>query len=209
MIELITESFRIPNLPVTIVLLIVILYWIVNLVGLFDLDMFHADADHHVHAETDGHSHSAFGTMFDFGDVPIAIIFSFFTLIFWSGTMICNYYLGNSSLFFALLIYIPNIIAAFAVTKIIAIPLSKGYKLLNDNTEDAATSDFTGSVCMVTIEAGPASMGQGEINRGGDVFRINIKTYPKKLLKKGQSGLLIEYFPDKGYYIAEPYESNK
>lgn len=207
MIELISESFKIPNLPVTIFLLIVIFYWIVNLIGFFDLDMLQGDADldHDAHAG----SHSWFSNVFDFGDVPVAIVISFFTLIFWAGTVICNYYLGNSSLVFALIIYIPNIIGAFAVTRIIAIPLSKGYRLLNAHTEDAITGDLTGSVCRVIIEAGPDSMGQGEINRNGDPLRINIKTYPQKILKKGQSGLLIEYFPDKGYYIADPYEPSK
>jgi hypothetical protein len=210
MFELLTESFRIPNLPVTVFLLIIILYWIVNLVGVFDLDMLHADAEVGHDVDTDGHGHDSwFGNIFDFGDVPVAIVISFFSLFFWMGTIICNYYLGNSSLVLALVIYIPNIILAFVITRAISIPLSRLYKLLNAHTEEESIGDFTGSVCVVIIEAGHTSMGQGEINRKGDVFRVNIKTYPDKNLSKGQSALLIEYHQEKGYYIAEPYDQVK
>ena len=209
MIELFTESFKIANLPVTILLLVVILYWIINIVGIFDLDMLHADADTggdaDVHAETD----SLLGKTFDFGDVPIAIIISFFVLILWMTTLLANYYLGNSSLIFALVLYIPGAVVAFLLTKTIAVPLNKVFKLLKAETEEDTSADFSGSVCLVQIEANEEVMGQGEVNRSGDPIRVNIKTYPGKQLAKGQTALLIEYFPERGYYLADPYENLK
>lgn len=214
MLEVFHEAISFANLPATVLLAVVILYWIVSLLGMFDLEMLSAEADmdadgHSV--ESDGHTNpsSVTTSIFDFGDLPITIVASFFVLFFWLGTMISNYYLANSSLLFALVIYIPNIIFGFVLTKIIATPLSKLYRLLSASEEQESSVDFTGSVCTVMIETNGEKIGQGEINRNGDPIRINIKTSPEKFLKKGQTALLIEYYFEKGYYLAEPYESPK
>ncbi len=93
MLELIGESLKAPNLPATVILLIVLFYWMVNLVGLFDLDMFLVDVDHDsgsIHSEVA--PGSFMHTIFNFGDIPVAILFSFFALFFWAGTILCNHY---------------------------------------------------------------------------------------------------------------------
>ncbi|MFN3405320.1 MAG: hypothetical protein ACK40G_14565 [Cytophagaceae bacterium] len=204
MIEIFEEAIKAPNLPATALLALVLLYWIVNLLGLFDLEMF-GDAD--VHTDADAHSESGIAKYVGFGDLPITIVISFFALFFWTGTMFCNHYLGNSSLLLGLLIFIPNIFGGFILTKIVTAPLSKVYAMLN-KPEEELTSDFTGSVCTLTIEASAQQMGQGEVNRNGDSILVHVKTSEGKILKKGQSALLIEFFPAKGYYLAEPYDSN-
>lgn len=212
MIELLSESFRIPNLPATILLLIVLLYWIINIIGIFDLDMLHGEAElDHGHVDADHpHTESFAGKTFDFGDVPIAIVVSFFVLFLWMTTILANYYLGNTSLIFALLLYVPSIIASFILTRVIAIPLSRMYKLLRLHTEETVeVKDYSGSVCTVVVEASPDKMGQGEINRRGDPIRVNIKTYPGKVISKGSTALLIEYQEGKDIYLAEPYDSGK
>ena len=204
MLELFSESFRIPNLPATILLLIVLLYWIINLLGVFDIDMFHGDVgdiDHDVHAESHGGLN-----VFNFGDLPITIVISFFALFLWMGTILSNFYFHNSSLLIGLAILIPNMIVAFILTKVVAMPLAKAYSKLNAPEEDAET-DFSGSVCIINVEANHQSIGQGEINKNGDSFLVNLKTSEGKVIKKGQTALLIEYYPDKGYYLGEHYES--
>lgn len=208
MLELLGESIKAPNLPATVILAIVLFYWILNLIGLFDLDMFHADVDidHDVSINSDAPHGSFVHTIFNFGDLPIAIIFSFFALFFWAGTILCNHYTGNNSIWLGLLIFIPNIIAGFIVTRFISIPLKKIYDKLNIDEVDHVT-DLSGSMCVVTIECTSEEMGQAEVNKRGDSIRINIKAYPDKSLKKGDSALLIEYFPQKGYYLAEAYEN--
>src|SRR6478735_8232183 len=167
MFELLQESIRIPNLPATVLLLIVLVYWIINLVGIFDLEILGDGVDVDGH-DVDADHDSFLGKTFDFGDLPITIVFSFFALFFWMGTILCNHYLGNGSMLIALVIYIPCIIVGFIITRFISIPLAKGYNWLNDHSEEAEDADLCGSVCTVTIEANATSKGQGEINRNGD-----------------------------------------
>src|ERR1043165_6282643 len=107
MFELIEESLRFPNLPATVLLLIVLVYWIINLIGMADIEIFgHGD----IGTDSDIHSDTFLGKTFDFGDLPITIVFSFFALFFWMGTILCNHYLGNGSMIIALIIYIPCIV---------------------------------------------------------------------------------------------------
>src|SRR5690606_25256319 len=123
-------------------------------------------------------------------------------------TVLTNHYLGNTSMIFALIIYAPCLIGALLLTKVVASPLSKLYKVLNKE-EEHLSSDFSGSVGLVAIDTTHELMGQAEVNRDGDCIRVKIKTTPGKSISKGQSALLIEYYPEKGYYLAEPYESLK
>ncbi|HEY8399992.1 MAG TPA: hypothetical protein VIK89_01950 [Cytophagaceae bacterium] len=212
MLELFTESLRAPNLPATVLLSIVLIYWLISMLGFFDLDMFDAEVEADADAPDgvgggNGALH-AISEFFLLGDIPITILISFFALFFWMGTVLTNYYLGNTSMIFALLIYIPCLIVALLLTKIVVTPLAKLYKQLNKD-EEHLPSDFSGSVGMVAIDTTHELMGQAEINRNGDCIRVNIKTTPGKSISKGQSALLIEYYPDKGYYLAEPYETLK
>lgn len=199
MLELFHESLKTPNLPASVMLMIVLAYWIVNLVGFFDFEMFHTDA-----GEIPATGESSSTGIFDFGDLPISIAISFFSLFFWMGTVLCNHYLGNNSILIGLLIYLPNLVLGFVLARIISIPLSKLYKMLN-STNEYLPEDYAGSICVMTIEADFDSMGQGEINIKGDPIIVNIKASEGKTLQKGHGALLIEYFPSQGYYLAEPY----
>src|SRR5690606_35609471 len=134
MLELITESLRAPNLPATILLMIVLVYWLVSLLGFFDLDMFDTDVEADADAHADGHAggHGALHSISEFfhlGDIPITILISFFALFFWMVTVLLNHYLGNTSMIFALILYVPGVFVGLFFTKIIALPMSRFYKM--------------------------------------------------------------------------------
>lgn len=203
MLQLFSESLKAPTLPATILLLIVLVYWLVNLLGIVDFDGGDADVDGSSENDT-----NLSGKILDFGDMPFTITISFFALFLWMGTVLSNHYLSNSSMLLGIAVLVPNLLLSFVLTKMVAKPIGKLFKFLNNKSEIEGTSDFSGSVCTVNIGADDVHIGQAEINKDGDCFRINIKTSESKVLKKGQTALLVEYFPSKGYYLAEPYESN-
>ena len=100
--ELYQHAFSPVNLPFTVPLLVCLIYWLLMILGLFDLDSFNpnfdvshdAHIDGHVDAHADGHidanHHSGahaqggmFHAIFDFLnvlDVPLMIVMSILTL---------------------------------------------------------------------------------------------------------------------------------
>jgi hypothetical protein len=220
MFELLEESFRLANLPATIVLIFVLFYWIIVLLGFIDFELFQPHLDIHAdiagdveldtHADADVNATDFFNTVLQFfyiGELPITIIFSFFALFFWMGSVLSNHYLQNNSLMFAMLLFMANLILCLLVTKMVSAPFARLYRRLN-TPETEITSDFSGSVCTIVVENSESRLGQAEINQNGDCLRINIKTSDGTPLKRGETGLVIEYKKTEGYYIVSPYQQN-
>jgi hypothetical protein len=56
------------------------------------------------------------------------------------------------------------------------------------------------------MQASHDRFGQAEINREGNIYRVNIITSEEVVLDKGQTALIIEYLPEKKCYLVEPYK---
>src|SRR5689334_13025861 len=96
MLEVFSEAIRPINLPFTILLGIVVLYWILVAVGAFGLD-FGADGDIDADAgadiaDADAGWFSHFLNFINVGEVPITIVLSFLTLSAWFLSIVVNYY---------------------------------------------------------------------------------------------------------------------
>ncbi|WMJ72111.1 DUF1449 family protein [Cytophagaceae bacterium ABcell3] len=205
MLEIFSESLKPVNLPGTFILIIVLCYWIVNFLGLFDLEMFDTGDIESGKGGTDtgsGGMVSSAAEFFHFGDAPVTIVISFFALFFWAGSLLTNHYLHNEFMLIALLVYVPNIIVSLLLTKIFVKPVSKLYSKLK--SQEAQVVDFSGSVCTVIIGSSEGRMGQGEINENGNSFRVNIRATAGNSLSRGDTALLIEV-GENGVYLAEPY----
>lgn len=190
------------NLPATMLLGVVLLYWIINLLGLIDAEVFEHDADL-------DHDHDGFGNkVLDFlvgTDLPITFVISIFALVLWLGVCSTNAILGVSNLFLALPIYLVGFFGALALTRIITLPLSKLYALLKKEELEAFPIDFSGKTAIVVIDCNDHFTGQAELEDKGSVIRLSIRTFPGKVLRKGEIALLVEQSADKNHYIADPY----
>ncbi len=208
--EVISASFSTINLIPTVLLLLVLVYWLTVIVGVFNIDTFDFETS------ADGDVDIEFGesfiwlnsalSFFNLGRVPIMIILSFFALSLWFCSILVNHYLGITSMGFALVLLIPEIIISAFVSKFFSTPFVKLFK--KDLSVIESNEHLTGKMCTVTLEADAKNFGQAEIKIDGTSLIINVlATEEGMVLPKGESCLVIDYLPERKLYLIESYKN--
>ncbi len=218
--ETIEASFSIVNIIPTGLLILVLLYWITVIIGIFNVDSFDIDTDADVDIDTDvdvdanaevSVSDSVLWvnsalTFFNLGKVPFMLIMSFMALSMWIISLLMNYYLNNDLALLSLVYLIPNILISAFVTKFLTTPFVKLFAKAESDIE--SNQRLTGKVCTVTLSATYNKMGQAEIKIDGSSFIINVmSTEEQYTLSKGETCLVIDYNSDKKIYLIEPYKN--
>ncbi len=139
--ETIESAFSVINIIPTALLILVLIYWLTVIIGVFNIDSFDfgADADLDVDVDADvdidtdmdvsaGDSilwvNSAL-SFFNLGKVPFMLILSIFSLSMWVISMLMNFYLNNTVVLLSLVYLIPNIFLSAFITKFLTSPLVK------------------------------------------------------------------------------------
>ncbi len=222
--ETLDAAFSIINIIPTCLLILILIYWLTVIIGVFNVDSFDIDADADldvdvdadvdIDADTDvdvsaGDSllwlNSAL-SFFNLGKVPFMLILSFFSLSLWVISLLMNYYLNNISVLLSLVYLIPNIVISALVTKFLTTPFVKLFAKAESDIE--SNVKLTGKMCIVTLSATHNQMGQAEIKIDGSSFIINVMSTEEQFqLEKGDSCLVIDYIPEKKIYLIEPYKN--
>ena len=210
--ELINAAFAAPNLLLSILLIMVILYWLTVVVGALDVDSFHVDTDiHHdiPHGIDAAHGGDLFvGVLrfFGFGRVPFMVNFSILLLVIWSISIYCNNERGfinpNMSFWLALGLFVPNVIVSLFITKFLTLPLAKVFDKLH---KDTAEHDYIGQIATATTNADGEIRGQAKLTIDASVLTINIKTIDGSQIERGEEIIIVDMQPEKGYYLVQKF----
>ncbi|WP_430935095.1 hypothetical protein [Saccharicrinis sp. 156] len=216
--ETIDAAFSMINIIPTVLLILILIYWLTVIVGVFNVDSFDIDADADVDIDVDVEAdidmsaadsilwvNSALA-FFNLGKIPFMLLLSFFALSLWVISMLMNYHLNNESVLLSLVYLIPNVFVSAFITKLITSPFVKLFAKAESDIE--SNRKLTGKMCLVTLSATHNKMGQAEIKIEGSSFIINVmSTEEKYSLRKGDSCLVIDYIPEKKIYLIEPYKN--
>jgi hypothetical protein len=230
MMELLTESVRLANLPFTILLGVMIVYWLLMSLGLFSFDTgaeadvhadFHGDVhtdvhmDAHADADTDGHVEttaepgliSGFFQFLNIGQVPMMVVFSVMILCLWMISMALNYYWSDGTALRWALFLGANLVVTCILTHFLTQPFKVLFKALNKEYGEHAP--IVGRTCTVMTSEATAQFGQAQIETGGSPILINIRTSGDEVLKKGDTGLVIKEDQEKSIYSVVKVTSEK
>ncbi len=239
--ELFEAAFSGVNMIPTVMLLLILVYWIFVIIGAMDMDFLNVevetdidvdvdldvdvdvdveadvdidvDADASIDTDTDVESHDVGSvaflnsvlTFFNLGRIPFMVWLSFLIIPMWVMSILFNHYLHNSSFLISLVALVPIFIASLLVSKVLTAPIAAVFEKLKKNDDDSF--NYTGKMCNVLMTASHDKFGQAEINRDGNIYRVNILTKNKDVtLNKGDSALIIEFLSEKKCYLVEPYK---
>ncbi len=203
--EVIQEAFLSINLISTVLLILVFLYWIMVIFGamdisLFDFDLPDADADVDVDADVGGGGflHSILD-FFYIGEVPAMIIISIGVLVFWTVSVLGNYYLNDSrSMLMALPICVGNMVVTIFITKFTMKPFRAFFVSLNN--EEGTIKDVIGQMCIISTTQVSEKMGQAEVASDQAPILINVITEDGSILHKGDHAVVISKNTKTGVY---------
>lgn len=214
MFELFQASISQNQILLTFALGLVVVYWLMVIIGVLDLDTdipdVHLDTDGIVDLSHDASSGSVWlstSRAFGFSKIPIVVWASFLILFLWFISLVLNQYWNpQATTTRALALLIPNFFISAIITKIVTIPVAKLFSAMSESDPEA--EEVLGRTGTVTTMEADESYGQVEIICKGAPLLINVRTRPGDVaLKKGTSVTLIAAGPDHNFYYIEPSPS--
>lgn len=226
MIELIGYSFHSINLIPTCLVLLTLIYWFFVILGALDMGFLdfdleadgeadidlNADIDMEVDggdADIDGGVSPIFIVLgfFNIGKIPIMLFVTLLSIPMWFIAIVGNHYLGITSFIIGLGLLVPNFFVSLFVAKFISTPFVHIFKKISNNEEDNFSP--IGKKCVTKYNITSDKLGQAVVTSlKGKTHLINVKTYDNKVIKKGGTGLVIDYNKEKKIYMIDPYSED-
>lgn len=230
--ELFQAAFSPINLIYTILLMVVLLYWLTVFIGLLDLDSFDfdvdtdvdvdadidVDVDAEVDVDTDVDTDADTGStgvspvlallvFFNLGKVPLMIFMSFLSLFLWMGSILGNHYLGANSLTFALILLVPNLLIGLFLTKFITAPLKPLFRDVENEFKD--NQDMIGKVGTAVYSIDDQQISQIRVpTQNGSPLILRVKATEGNLIASGKQALLLHYDEEGEFFWVQPFDED-
>lgn len=202
--ELISAAAAWPTAPYTFLLIVVVLYWLLVIFGLLDVEA--PDIDLDVDVET-GASSWGSSTMsyFNLGEVPLMIWASIAVLGMWVVSILTHYWLDSDSLLLAAALAPPNFILNAFIAKFVTSPLSKLFRRLEEDSQEHA--EVVGKLARVKSGTVDDQFGQAEVPWDGAALLINVRTRNEETLHQGDDAIILEYLAEDDAYVVTGLET--
>ena len=205
------------NIFYTVLLGVIVLYWLSVFLGALDMSAFDfdvdvdadidvdVDVDVDADIDMDGEANTTVGWFagvlhfFNFGKLPFMILMSFVILSMWCLALLSNDYVGHGSWGFALAMFIPILFVSLIIGKIVTTPLVPIFKNLDQAVEPI---NYIGKICKLRLPASSSKFGQAEVNIDDDVLLIEVKTESdEEVIKRGETARVIGKTSDNKFYL--------
>lgn len=208
MSEFIDACFHVVNLPATLLLILVLIYWFTVIAGVMDLstlDMDLPDMDMESgDISAQGSGFDAFLEYFNIRYVPVSIMISLFALSFWVISMIANSILNPAGFgLFGLAIFLVNIPVSGHIAKFAGAPLIPLFK--NMRSQSSANRDLIGTRVIITSSKADSSFGQAEIREDGPPITLSVRTEGEEIPRGGEA-VILHQETEKDIYIITTLE---
>ncbi|MCW1883898.1 hypothetical protein OKA04_04110 [Luteolibacter flavescens] len=191
-------------LPLTLLLVPVALYWLLNLLGTLDLDFLDVDID----ADGPDGGDSSGGHWFhgalrfvNATDVPLMFVLTVLVILLWACTMIGNVWFdaSQSGLTGGLIMGV-SLVASVVMTRYVVAPLKPFFRMLR--ADDEKHPPVVGRTGLVRTAWVDERTGQVEIEMQGAPLLLNAKVATGTLsLPKNTEVIVIAHDADTGIYI--------
>lgn len=198
-----------PVVVFTFLLMLVILYWLLALVGIFDVDLFDADTDLNIDLDADAEGLNGLtGFMLNWGltGVPVTVVISLLIATSW---LLC--YLVVSIIFPLIPWDIIRIVVGLLLLVVcfaISIPLTaysiRPFKGMFVSHSAVRKATLVGRQCEVKTGEVNAQFGQGVLHDGEAGMILDIRSTEDIEINRGDIVILIEYNEaDGSYFVAK------
>ncbi|MCA9104730.1 MAG: DUF1449 family protein [Pirellulaceae bacterium] len=204
-------------LPITVLLLLVVAYWIAVLIGAIGLDLFDVDIDTEIEGDLDGgvgHGENSGGFLisslkfFHFGEVPFMLLLSIFTLCWWVVTGIGAAFFASKFTGLWAIVWIgPCFLIGLLMTKGFLMPTSRFFRALDGSR--TAQQKIVGSTCLVTSSEVTDKFGLAEVKIDGPPIIIDVRAENGAVSRKGDFAQVVEFNEVTRTYLIRPIASRE
>jgi hypothetical protein len=194
-----------PTAIFTFILAICVLYWLLAVLGVVDIDVLDIDADIDLGNEAATPNAMA-GVMLKFGlnGVPVTIIISFLSLFGWLASYYSVHYLSplipaGEGLLYTLFRWVILILAfwfAVLLTAMVVKLLSPFFKKIEQQT----FKNILGQSAVVRTSKVTTSFGEAFLDDGGAGLILKVRSSEDQTFSKGDKVVLLEYLEKENFY---------
>jgi len=212
--QLFITASQFPTAIYSVLLAIMVIYWLVGLFGLVDLD-FSGDIDVDIDMDADVDANMSVGGLtglfltFGLTGVPFTVIISIVILVCWLISVYLQFYLLTWLPVGWLYYLVGSIVEAgvfllsLPITALLIRPLKGFFK----SVEAVKNRHLVGKDATVTTTTISETFGQVKVFNDGAEILLDVRCDPKHTLAMGDKVLLIEYMQATNTYIVSPYPS--
>jgi hypothetical protein len=197
--EFLRVWLTLPTAPATLLLALVVAYWMFVIIGALDLDLFHFDL--HLDVDVDGHESFADWGMvglkwFNLGDVPLMVWVTAFGLPMWLASVILDRNLSEPTTQQIVTAVLRNAGIGLVAAKILTAPLKGKLKHVEPNP----AADLVGRTCVIMTGEATPTFGQAQIDTtDGAPLTLTVRTTGGSLAK-GMRAEIVDYAPELHVY---------
>lgn len=196
MSELIKNSLTGVNIIPTVILGLVLLYWITVIIGVINFDLLDFDFD----VDMDSEVFQGILVFLNLREIPFMVVFSISSLVFWILSMMLYRFPIEPGGLINGLILIPTLIVSLLITKVVTNPLKKLFK--RDYEEGIAQEGVVGQLVTLVSSIKDGRLGQAKIERDGVYLLINVKAEKEEeTFDKNEVAYIYRKDDDKNIYF--------
>lgn len=209
-----------PTIVYSVLLCVALLYWLLGIIGLIDVNHHGIDFDHgglEVHGDLHGDAHAegdhlptlaSYAVAFGLTGVPLSLVLTLLAIFGWTTTALITRYLlpllpgGLTRTLIGLLVLVLALIPAIFFTALFSRPL----RGLFAAHPAPSNESLIGLRCRVTTLKVTENFGQGEVASHGASYNIKIAAQEPNTLHKGSMTSVVSYNHQTQRYLVEPDE---
>jgi hypothetical protein len=212
-VEVIATYFNAVNLPATVLLLLVTLYWLMVIFGAFDLGALDFDLGWEPVSPTDGVpdiAGAAAGAgglfkavlgFFYLGRVPTIALLSVFALIFWLGTVLINQWINpTADVLRGILSWAPVALGSLLLTRLVFWPLLPLFDEMHRRHGEIENT-LVGKLATVATSEVTETFGQVVIEQQGPPIVLNARAAPLDRFTRGQVVQILSHDSQTNTYL--------
>lgn len=204
-----------PTAIYTVLLGVVVIYWVLAMLGMVDIEHSGLDVDVHMHTHADGDSSdigqlASYVVALGLNGVPFSVAVSLLVLVSW--TVCC---LGGEwllplvptlplQLLAGTVLLVASAVIAIPITAVAIRPL-RGLFVTHTAVTNAA---LVGQLCRVVTGVVNERDGRADVARRGASLNIRVWAVTPNTLKRGSQALIVEYDEVAGRYLIAAHDDH-
>jgi hypothetical protein len=207
--SLLTAATAFPTAIYTVLLGVVLVYWLLAIIGLVDFESSGIDLDIETHADAsvdDMGTIASYVVAFGLHGVPFSIVVSLLVLVGWTLTFLAGV---------TLLTWVPTdilkwlvglvvLLVAFALSIVITARLVRPLRGLFVHHSAQSNASLVGQTCRVLTGTVDERQGRAEVAQRGASLNIRVWSPSPNSLKRGDTALITEYDAGTHRYLVMP-----
>lgn len=207
--SLLTAATAFPTAIYTVLLGVVLVYWLLAIIGMVDFESSGIDLDIETHADAsvdDMGTIASYVVAFGLHGVPFSIVVSLLVLVGWTLTFLAGV---------TLLAWVPTdilkwlvglvvLVVAFALSIVITARLVRPLRGLFVHHTAQSNASLVGQTCRVLTGTVDERQGRAEVAQRGASINIRVWSPSPNSLKRGDSALITEYDAGTHRYLVMP-----